>query len=148
MSVDSYLMPCNKSSLCRATLCNAAQYPPYLVGRMANDLDNLFIRAEDQDKTVALFDKFLNICLDFKPDRAFFRTLSELDSVLATFFPRPQCEHCHRDYYAHERRILRYHCTVRQTYSVIERQGRCFSAWPIFDFEHSLFNGRCAKVSP
>jgi hypothetical protein len=85
VSADGYLMPCNQSSLCRATLCNAAQSFPHLISRMANDLGSLFIPAEDQRKTVALFDKFLGMCHDFKPDRAFFHTLSELDSVLSTF---------------------------------------------------------------
>ncbi|KAJ5355699.1 hypothetical protein N7517_010308 [Penicillium concentricum] len=85
ISVDGYLMPCNQSSLCRATLCNAAQSFPHLISRMANDLDSLSIPTADQDKTATLFNKFLNMCLDFKPDRMFFRTLSELDSVLSTF---------------------------------------------------------------
>jgi hypothetical protein len=84
LSADGYLMPCNRSSLCRATLCNAAQYLPHLMGRMANNIENMFIPAMDQGNTVILFDKFLNMCLDFKPDRAFFQTLFELDSVLTT----------------------------------------------------------------
>ncbi|KAJ5556372.1 hypothetical protein N7494_000287 [Penicillium frequentans] len=84
MSADGYLMPCDRSSLCRATLCNAAQYLPHLMGRMANNIDNLLVPAKDQENTVIIFDNFLNMCLDFKPDRPFFQTLSELDSVLTT----------------------------------------------------------------
>jgi hypothetical protein len=63
-------------------LCNAAQSLPHLIGRMAIDFKHLSVPANAQDNTLTKLDAFLDMCLDFKPDRAWFRTLHEVDIVI------------------------------------------------------------------
>jgi hypothetical protein len=80
LSPEGYLFGvATKSSLCRAMLCNAAQSLPHLLGRMAIDFEHLSVLADAEPNIVKEVDTFLEMCLNFKPDRAWFRTLYKLD---------------------------------------------------------------------
>jgi hypothetical protein len=84
---DGYLMNANRDSLCRATLCNAAQSLPHLLGRIINDIDSLGIPADSRDHIVTMLDSFLDKILTFTPNRPFFCSLYDIDCVLQTLIP-------------------------------------------------------------
>ncbi|KAI0177743.1 hypothetical protein BJ166DRAFT_30422 [Pestalotiopsis sp. NC0098] len=91
LSPEGYLQGSSKRSLCLQMLCNAAQVLPHLISRVIGGIEKLNVPTDITTRLSDLLNDLLDKCLSFKPDRAYFRTVFDLDTVLDSLVdPNPK----------------------------------------------------------